>query len=101
MPSGPEQLRLRLTVMCNAIRMLKLKHTQRHEIKDVDADLFETYKEYLLGDSCYGLQTAESAGATIPPGTLVLSYKRAIRKYACKLATQEGLQLGGALKKSC
>ena len=24
MPSGPEQLRLRLTVMCNAIRVLKL-----------------------------------------------------------------------------
>ena len=31
MPSGPEQLRLRLTVMCNAIRVLKLKHIQRHE----------------------------------------------------------------------
>ena len=62
----------------------KLKHTQRREIKDVDADLFETYKEYLLGDYCYGLRTAESAGATIPPWTLVL----------------EGLQLGAALKKS-
>ena len=30
MPTGPEQLRLQLTVMCNAIRMLKLKHTRRH-----------------------------------------------------------------------
>ena len=100
MPSGPEQLRLRLTVMCNAIRMLKLKHTQPHEIKDVDADLFETYKEYLLGDYCYGLRTAESAGATTPPWTLVLSYERAILKYACKLVTQEGLQLGAALKKA-
>ena len=100
MPSGPEQLRLRLTVMCNAIRMLKLKHTQCREIKDVDADLFETYKEYLLGDYCYGLRTAESAGATIPPWTLVLSYEHAIRKYACELVTQEGLQLGAALKRA-
>ena len=60
MPSGPEQLRLRLTVMCNAIRMLKLKHTQRHEIKDVGADLFETYKEYLLGGYCYMLRATRS-----------------------------------------
>ena len=85
MHSGPEQLRLRLSVMCNAIRMLKRKRTQRHEIKDVDADLFETYKEYLLGNYCYGLRTAEAAGATTPPWTLVLSYEHAIRKYACKL----------------
>ena len=49
----------------------------------MDADLFETYKEYLLGDYCYGLRTAESAGATILPWTLVLSYEHAIRKYAC------------------
>ena len=66
----------------------------------MDADLFETYKEYLLGDYSYGLRTAESAGATIPPWTLVLSHEHAIRKYACKLVTQKGMQLGAALKKS-
>ena len=96
MPSGPEQLRLRLSVMCNAIRMLKLKHTQRHEIKDVDADLFETYKEYLLGDYCYGLRTAEAVGATIPPWTLVLSYEHAIREI-CVQASYPG----GYAARSC
>ena len=45
LPSGPEQLRLRLSVTCNAILVLKLKHTQRAEIKDIDAALFETYKD--------------------------------------------------------
>ena len=50
MPSGPEQLRLRLTLMCNALIMLKMKRTKRVEIQDVDVSLFERYKEYLLGD---------------------------------------------------
>ena len=57
-------------------------------------------KEYLLGDYCYGLHAAESAGATIPPWALVLSYEHAIRKFACKLVTQGGMQPGAALKKA-
>ena len=74
-------------------------HPETYEIADVDAELFETYKEYFFGDYCYGLRTAESAGATIPPWTLVLGYEHAIRKFACELVTQKSMQLGAAVKR--
>ena len=49
MPSGPEQLRLRLTVLQNALIMIQLRHPGREELKDVTMALFQRYKEYLLG----------------------------------------------------
>ena len=56
MPSGPEQLRLRLTIMQNALLMIGLQHPGRAELKDnIDFQLFEKDKDYLLGDYCYGL----------------------------------------------
>ena len=100
MPTGPEQLRLRLTVMCSALAMIKLKRTSRAELADISADLFEKYKDYLLGDYVYGLRSAEAAGAMIPPRTLVLGYEHAIRKFANKLVSQEGYKIGEALKKA-
>ena len=100
LPTGPEQLRLRLTVMYNALAMIKLKRPGRNELADISADLFEKYKDYLLGDSVYGLRSAESAGSMIPPWTLVLGYEHAIRKFANKLVSQEGYKFGEALKKA-
>ena len=100
MPAGPEQLRLRLTVMYNALAMIKLKHPGRNELTDIDADLIEKYKDYLLGDYVYGLRSAEAAGSMIPPWTLVLGYEHAIRKFANKLVSQEGYKFGEALKKA-
>ena len=52
--------------------MIKLKHPGRPELKDVQMTLFEKYKEYLLGDYCYGLRAGDDAGGMIPPWTLVL-----------------------------
>ena len=43
LPTGPEQLRRRLSVMVNAILMLATKHTNRGEIQDVTRDLFARY----------------------------------------------------------
>ena len=100
MPIGPEQLRLRLTVMYNALTMIKLKHPGRNELTDINADLIEKYKDYLLGDYVYGLRSAEAAGSMIPPWTLVLGYEHAIRKFANKLVSQEGYKFGEALKKA-
>ena len=90
MPTGPEQLRHRLTVMFNALAMIKLRRTNRVEISDVTSDVFDKYKDYLLGDYVYGLRSGEGQGGSIPPWTLVLSYDQAIRKMAYKLAGQEG-----------
>ena len=100
MPTGPEQLRLRLTVMYNALAMIKLKHPGRNELTDINADLIEKYKDYLLGDYVCGLRSAEAAGSMIPPWTLVLGYEHAIRKFANKLVSQEGYKFGEALKKA-
>ena len=96
MPSGPEQLRLRLTVLQNALIMIQLRHPGREELKDVTMALFERYKEY-LGDYCYGLRSSEDSGSLIPPWTLVLQYEHAIRKHAYKVMATAGYTFGAAL----
>ena len=60
--------------------------------------VFERYKEYLLGDYCYGLRAEQ--GGYIPPWTLVLNYEHAIRKQAYKLMASKGLPFGDALAKA-
>ena len=96
-PSGPEQLRLRLTVLQNALIMIKLKHPGRAELADVTFAVFERYKDYLLGDYCYGLRSSEESGSLIPPWPLILSYEHAIRKHAYKLMATDGRSFGDAL----
>ena len=100
MPTGPEQLRHRITVMFNALAMIKLRHVNRTELSDVTSDIFNKCKDYLLGDYVYGLRSADGVGSAIPPWTLVLGYDHAIRKLAYKLVSQEGYKLGEALKKA-
>ena len=90
MPSGPEQLRLRLTVLHNALIMIQLRHPGREELKDVTMALFELYKEYLLGDYCYGLRSSEDSGSLIPPWTLVLQYEHACFRYNGKGGCKQG-----------
>ena len=97
MPSGPEQLRLRLTVLQNTLIMIQLKHPGRRELEDVNFALFEKYKEYLLGDYCYGLRSSEDSGSLVPPWSLVLSYEHAIRKHAYKVMATAGYSFGAAL----
>ena len=89
MPSGPEQLRLRLTVMQNALLMIGLQHPRG-----------EKYKDYLLGDYCYGLRSNETSGSLAPPWTLVLSYENAIRKHAYKQMVLKGIGFADALVQS-
>ena len=102
MPTGPEQLRHRITVMFNALAMIKLRHINRIELSDVTSDIFDKYKDYLLGDYVCGLRSADGVGSPIPPWTLalVLGYDHAIRKLAHKLGSQEGYKLGEALKRA-
>ena len=99
LPTGPEQLRRRLTVMQNVLLMMKLKYTAREEISDVDKDVFDKYKDYLLGDYCWGLSSTDLSGNQIhtPPWSLILSYEQAIRKKAYNLMITERLTFGVAL----
>ncbi|OLP80386.1 hypothetical protein AK812_SmicGene39223 [Symbiodinium microadriaticum] len=97
MPSGPEQLRLRLTMLQNTPVMIQLRHPSRRELEDVNFALFGKYKEYLLGDYCYGLRSSEDSGSLVPPWSLVLSYEHAIRKHAYKVMATAGYSFGAAL----
>ena len=58
--------------------MIQLRHPNRQELEDVNFALFEKYKEYFLGDYCYGLRSSEDSGSLVPPWSLVLSYEHAI-----------------------
>ena len=100
MPTGPEQLRMRLTVMANTLITMRMKHTARNELKDITPAFFEKYKDYLLGDYVYGLRASDDYGGMIPPWTLVLSYEHAIRKHCYKTMAQQGLPFKLALEKS-
>lgn len=55
--------------MVNAILMLAIKHPNRGEIQDVTRDLFERYKDYVLGDYVWGLSSTDLQGNQIqtPP----------------------------------
>ena len=102
MPTGPEQLRRRLSVMQNCLMMLSMKHVGREEIQDVSKDVFDKYKDYILGDYVWGLSSTDLNGQQIqtPPWGLVLSYEHAVRKRAYSLMLSERLMLGAALEKA-
>ena len=84
LPTGPEQLRRRLSIMQNCMMMLAIKHVTHEELKDVTKDLFDRYKDYLLGDYVWGLASTDLQGNQVqtPPWSLVLTYEQAIRKKA-------------------
>ena len=82
--------------------MLAIKHPNREEIQDVTRDLFERYKDYVLGDYVWGLSSTDLQGNQVqtPPWTLILSYEQAIRKRAYALMITDQLQLGAALEQA-
>eukprot|EP00435_Cladocopium_sp_Y103_P008156 s2140_g2.t1 len=102
LPTGPEQLRRRLSVMQNCLLMLALKHVNREELQDLSKDVFDRYKDYVLGDFVWGLSSTDLQGQQIqtPPWNLVLSYEHAIRKKAYFFMTAERMMLGAALEKA-
>ena len=88
--------------MLTGLLMLALKHTNREEIQDLSRDLFERYKDYLLGDYVWGLSSTDLQGNQIqsPPWSPVLSYKQAIRKRAYSLMITDNVRLGTALEQA-
>ncbi|CAE7923836.1 unnamed protein product, partial [Symbiodinium sp. KB8] len=94
-PSSPEQLRLRLTVLQNALIMIKLKHPGSVELADVTFAVFERYKDYLLGGLL--LRPPLKRGVDL---SSIISYEHAIRKHAYKLMATDGRPFGEALAKA-
>ncbi|CAK9111088.1 unnamed protein product [Durusdinium trenchii] len=99
-PANAEELRKRLTVWKNAMVMISLEHSNRHELQGAWEETVEQYKDYLLGDYVYGLSAKDAEGQTFaaPPWKLVIAYEKAIRKQAVKITNTEGKPLTVALK---
>ena len=99
-PANAEELRRRLSVLKNAMVMISLKHSNRHELQGTWEETIEQYKDYLLGDYVYGLSAKDAEGQTFasPPWKLVIAYERAIRKQAVKIVNMEGKPYTVALK---
>ena len=55
-------------MQCYSNATAKAHPTPRDKKKNVDADLFETYKEYLLGDYCYDLSKERRLAKKLPAG---------------------------------
>jgi hypothetical protein len=104
MPSNPEELRRRLSIMCHGLIMLSMRHVNRYELQGIDPGLFEKYKSYLLGEHVLGLQAKDASGETVgkPPWHLVMSYEHAIRKRAIRMVNESGctIPFNDALKQS-
>ena len=102
LPTGPEQLRRRLSIMQNCMMMLSIKHISHEELKDVNKDLFDRDKDYILGDYVWGLSSTDLRGNQVqtPPWSLILSYEQSIRKKAFSFMQQETIRFGEALEKA-
>ena len=102
LPSNPEELRRRLSIMAHAYIMLGLRRSNRPELQGINPGLFEKYKTYILGDYVLGLQSKDTMGEVIsrPPWHLVISYEHAIRKKMMKLLndTSTAFSFSDALK---
>ena len=101
-PENPEALRVRLSVMRNALQMIALKRTNRPELQGDYVRTFEDMKDYLLGEHVYGLHAKDAEGQTVaaPPFRLVLAYERAVRREAMRRVNQDGVPLPKALREA-
>lgn len=101
-PSNAEEFRRRLSIMCNAMILVSLKHTNRAELQGEWVKTFDQYKDYILGEFVYGLRAKDSDGNVIssPPWNLILAYDHAVRKRAARLVNQEGKVYTVALKEA-
>ena len=98
LPSNPEELRRRLNIMRNVYLMLK-KFPGRADLQDLSPELFERYKEYLLGDYVHNLQARDSSDNVVhtPPWQLVLAYDR---KQAFHYMVLDSMSIAAAWEKA-
>ena len=101
LPSNPEELRKRITLMGIAWQFVAFQQTHRDCLKELSPQLFQEYLDYLLGDFVCGMCAQDSRGALFaaPSWNLIISYEQAIRCKAVSL-TRKGLRYNVALKKA-
>lgn len=81
-PTNAEEFRRRINIMCNAMILVSLKHTNRKELQGEWVKVFDLYKDYILGEFVYGLRAKDHEGNIIsaPAWNLIIAYDLAVRK---------------------
>jgi hypothetical protein len=98
LPTNSEELRAKHKLVGHCWLFLKLKHTNRVWLSDLDERSFVHLSDYLLGKHVNGVSIACTSGKTHhPPWSLILTYELEIRRKAYELVT-EGVNMGAALK---
>ena len=83
-PSGPEELRVRLDLVANAILMCAFRYPNKVAFQRITPNIFSRYANHLLGEHVFGLRAKDEKGRSMaqPSFELLLSYKYQIRKAA-------------------
>lgn len=102
MPSDTESLRRRITILGNALGMVKLKMSNHAWLRTCTPAVFSSHLEFILGEEVYGIQAMDSEGRVVgtPSWSLVLSYEFHIREAACKLMNQERVDCASAFERA-
>ncbi|CAJ1331623.1 unnamed protein product, partial [Effrenium voratum] len=85
-PSGPEELRVRLDLVANAILMCAFRYPNKAAFQQITPNIFSRYANHLLGEHVFGLRAKDEKGRSMaqPSFELLLSYEYQIRKAAIK-----------------
>ena len=103
LPTGPEELRARITLLGVAWSMVGFVHTNRPWLADLDPQIWQRYLNYLLGEFVWGLVAKDHAGVPVstPAWKQLLAYEHAIRMEAMRCVRDPfNMTLGKAMEKA-
>ena len=79
LPKDPEELRMRYTIIENALLYAQFKHSNRTWLADFKPYGMKKVADYILGDKCWKLEALQEQGKQVP-WHIVLKYEFAVRK---------------------
>ena len=99
LPQTPEELRTRHKIAAHSWIFAMYRAGSCRWLVDFDVGVYTKLSDYLLGEDVWGLEAKDASNKTIgrAPWGLVLSYRQAIEKKACRLVGS-GLTLKKAMK---
>ena len=64
-PSGPEELRVRLDLVANAILMCAFRYPNKAAFQRITPNIFSRYANHLLGEHVFGLRAKDDKGRSM------------------------------------
>ena len=98
-PSTTEGLRTKFKIMAAMWEYVRLKAPAQGCLKDYDMEAWDTYADYLLGESVWGIELdAATVGTTVRPSwQLLMDFDLEFRKHVAWLFNTKGTPLVDAL----